>query len=413
MLACSLPFDAAHAKEALGALPAAGGVFALFGADAQAEPYLAKTPNIRRRLRRFLDARPTQSKRLELAGRVARIEYTLTGSAFETNLVLYEASRAAFGERARKRLHLKPPAFLRMAAKNPYPRLYVTNKVTKSAADDLFGPFASRAAAERYLDEMLNLFLLRRCTFDLDPDPKFPGCVYSEMKMCLAPCFQGCTDERYAEEAAAVRAFLETRGASLTEKLAAERDAASAELDFEKAAAVHARMQKVEGIAAQQGEAVRPLSRLRALIAQPAAEEGQVAVFLLDQGALAGPVLYSTLGMRLHNERSGSSSLYSQPVAVEAVPLDDAAAVRTTAVTATRDTLDRRLDEAYGALVESLPRRVDADTLADHLCLFTRWCYRPQAQRVGEAVFFEAGELPYKAAQRAISRVARNAAASL
>ncbi len=94
-----------------------------------------------------------------------------------------------------------------MTTENAYPRIYVTNKVTKSAFDDLFGPFPSRASAEKFSDEMLNLFELRRCHEDLNPDPAFPGCIYSEMKMCLAPCFKGCTDERYAKEAADVHAF--------------------------------------------------------------------------------------------------------------------------------------------------------------------------------------------------------------
>ncbi len=129
---------------------------------------------------------------------VDHIEYTVTGSEFESSLCLYQASLRAFGDRAKKRLRLRPPVFLRMSVDNPYPRVYVTAKISKTAANALFGPFPSRAAAERYADEMLNLFLLRRCTEDLNPDPAFPGCVYSEMKMCLAPCYKGCSDERYA-----------------------------------------------------------------------------------------------------------------------------------------------------------------------------------------------------------------------
>ena len=46
---------------------------------------------------------------------------------------------------------------------------------------------------------------MRRCVEDLNPDPAFPGCVYSEMKMCLAPCFRGCTDDEYRAEV--VRVF--------------------------------------------------------------------------------------------------------------------------------------------------------------------------------------------------------------
>src|SRR5271170_3209574 len=266
MLAHFLPFDPTNPAPTLAELPEQPGIFALFGADPKAEPYLARTTNLRRRLKRFLDAKPTQTKRLRLTERVDRIEYTATGSDFETTLALYNATLQTFGERARKRLHLRAPYFLRMTVKNRYPRVYVTNTITKSAAENLYGPFPSRAAAERFCDEALNLFLLRRCYPDLDPDPTSPGCVYSEMKMCLAPCFKGCTDERYAEEAARVEAFLATRGQSLLNELSKERDAASEELDFEKAATIHARIQKVEGVSALASDAVHPLSKLRAII---------------------------------------------------------------------------------------------------------------------------------------------------
>ncbi len=412
MLTVHLSFDAADPAAALSALPEKPGIFALFGADAKAEPYLARTTNLRRRLKRFLDAKPTQTKRLRLTERVIRIEYTITGSDFESAVVLYEASLQAFGERARKRLRLHAPYFLRMTVRNRYPRVYVTNAVTKANADCLFGPFASRAAAERFSDEALNLFQLRRCYPDLDPDPDFPGCVYSEMKMCLAPCFQGCTDERYAQEAGKVQAFLETRGQSLLDTLAGERDAASDGLDFERAAALHIRIQKVEAVAALASEAVHPLNRLCAVLIQPSAEPGHVALFLLKAGLLAGPAFYDTLGMRLHNEQSGSSSLYTHPFALEAVPLSEG--VPAAATPAARDTLEQRLGEAVACLEHPRVKGgTQTHTMADHLSLFTRWYYRSSTRRVGEAIFYDPGDpLPSKSIIRAISRVYRGAMSS-
>src|SRR5271154_6337539 len=129
MLAQTLPFDPTNPGPTLSALPEKPGIFALFGADPKAEPYLARTTNLCRRLKRFLDAKPTQTKRLRLTERVARIEYTASG--FESALALYQATLQAFGERARKRLHLRAPYFLRMTVKNRYPRVYVTNTITK------------------------------------------------------------------------------------------------------------------------------------------------------------------------------------------------------------------------------------------------------------------------------------------
>ncbi|MGB9031555.1 MAG: excinuclease ABC subunit C [Acidobacteriaceae bacterium] len=398
-----IPFNTA--QPAWEEIPTAAGVFALFGEDARAEPYISRTPNLRRRLRRLLDARPDQSKRLLLAGRVARIEYALTGSDFEARFRLYEATWAAFGERARKRLHLKSPSLLRMAVENAYPRVYVTNRVTKMAMEDLYGPFPSRIAAERFSEDMLDLFKLRRCVEDLAPDPAFPGCVYSEMKKCLAPCFKGCTDERYDEEAAAVQAFLRTRGGSLVEALKKERDGASQLTEFEKAADLHARLTKAEAVAAAVPEVVRAIAHLEGVVVQ-AAEAEHVALFRLARGSLSGPALFSVAGMRHPNEAAGSTSLYPQPVGtVEAVPLEG-----TVVTAASRDELEQRLETALAELTPAMERKARSQSrsgdVADYLCLFSRWYYRPQAKRVGEIVFAgEDGKVPAKAVLRAISRV--------
>jgi excinuclease ABC subunit C len=404
VLACSLAFDPGNPPWS--EIPARAGIFALFGADERAEPYLSRTPNLRNRLRRLLDPRPDQSKRLRLAESVARIEYTLTGSDFEGWLLLYDASLAAFGERARRRLHLKPPTFLRMAMENAYPRVYVTNRLTKSAMNDLFGPWPSRAVAESVLEDMLDLFLLRRCTDDLNPDPAFPGCVYSEMKKCMAPCFKGCTDERYTQEAAAVHAFLATHGQSLITELTRQRDAASAELDFEKAAEIHARIAKVESAAAEMPAAVHALAELSGVVVQPASQPDHVALFRLRNGTVAGPALFSVAGMRHQNEQSGSSSLFAQPVALEPVALGEGGAPLVKL--AARDELESRLDEALRSVPTGATARANMQQVADHICLFSRWYYRPQAKRVGEVVFAESGgEAPKKALLRAISRVWR------
>ena len=389
-------------------------MFALFGADPAAEPYISKATNLRRRLTRFLSPQPGQSRRLQLAGMVARIEYSTTGSDFESQLVLHSAAVEAFGERAIKRLKLRTPAFLKMASKNPYPRVYVTNKVTRSAEDSLFGPFPSKVAAERFCDEALNLFLLRRCVEDLNPDPAFPGCPYSEMKMCLAPCFKGCSDERYAEETAAVRNFLATRGESMVKTLEADRNRASDELEFEKAAQIHARMLKVEAVSSLASEIVRPLSELDAVILQPSADPLAVAVFLVTKGVLSGPALYSTIGMRHPNEQSGSSSLFAHPTAIEPVVLEDAGEATvpvTHTVTVSRDALEQRLDDVLNALRggQNGPSRTNAATLGAHLCLLTRWYYRPSAKRTGEIFFRDAdGAFAAKAILRGVSRVFRS-----
>ena len=444
----SIAFDPTDAKAALAQLPQRPAVFALYGADAKDEPYIGRTPNLRGRLERLLQPSPKHPRRLQLAGRVRRIAWRLTGSEFESLLTQFSLLEEIYGAKALERIHLRAPAFIRYLGGNPYPRIVVTNKPSQREAEWAYGPFASRAAAERFAEEALKLFLLRRCVEDLDPNPSHPGCVYSEMKMCLAPCYKGCTDERYAEESAAVESFLATRGDSKLVTLRVERATASAELEFEKAATLHAQVQKVEGVRALAPELVQPMNKLRALVLQasappavgptappavgpiaPSAPAADVAVFLYQQGQIRGPVMFSTLGMRIQNERSGSSSLFAQPMAIEAVPeehgsrdqgsgISEVSAAGTESASEAvpakppRGMLEARLEAVLAELMKQMtpPSAVERQ---GHLALLKRWYYRPEVKRVGE-VFFpdEDGSWPVKAILRGVGRVAAQSLAT-
>lgn len=411
----SLPFDPADPKAALSHLPQTAAVFALYGAEAHAEPYIGRTPNLRGRLARLLQPSPKHPRRLQLAGRVRRIVWQLTGSEFESLLLQFELLETVYGTKSLDRMHLGAPTFIRFLGSNAYPRITVTNRPSQREADWSYGPFQSRAAAERFADEALKLFLLRRCTDDLDPNPSHPGCVYSEMKMCLAPCYQGCTDERYSEEAGAVESFLATRGNSRLVVLRDQRDQASANLEFESAAALHAQVQRVEVVRSLAAELVRPLNQLRAVILQASANVDEVAVFLFDNARLRGPAPFSTLGMRIQNEQSGSSSLFAQPMAIEPVlelqppetSPSEPAPEPGVAVPARipRSVLESRMETALDAL--AVPSAPPSPTLRQgHLALLKRWYYRPEARRTGEIFFPDPeGRWPVKALLRGVGRV--------
>jgi excinuclease UvrABC nuclease subunit len=407
-------FDPADAKAALAQLPTSSAVFALYGAEAHAEPYIGRTPNLRARLARLLQPSEKYPRRLQLAGRVRQIRWRLTGSEFESLLVQFSLLEKVFGPKTLERMHLGAPAFIRFFGSNAYPRIIVTNHPSQREAGWAYGPFQSRAAAERFADEALKLFLLRRCTEELEPNPAHPGCVYSEMKMCLAPCYKGCSDERYAEEAAAVEHFLATRGDSRLITLRAQREDASANLDFEAAAALHAQVQRVESVKALTSELVRPLAQLHAVVLQASANPGEVAVFLYENGRLSGPAGFSTLGMRIQNENSGSTSLFAHPMAIEPIPEEQGLGTRDEGpgsgidapMKLARGVLEARMDAALAEL--SAPSGPTSATIRQgHLALLKRWYYRAEARRSGEIFFPDAEDRwPVKALLRGVGRVA-------
>jgi len=401
----TLAFSAENAEQAeaiLRSIPALPGVFALRGHNAADQPYLTRTADLRRRVKRLLNPPESQSKRLNLRDKVAAIEYCVTGCEFESTLTLYYAAAALFGyPEARRRLKLNTPFFLRFTVENAFPRVYSTNRLAKRSLAHFYGPFPSRVAADRYCDAVLDLFKLRRCYEDLAPYPEHPGCVYQEMKKCLAPCNQAHTPEgavAYAQEATAVEAFFNTHGESMLAQIAAERDQASADLDFERAAAFHAQHQKVKAAAALADELVQPIPQLRAVIVQRAAQRSaqaaaqqqdtspdRAAVFLLQGGCLLGPEPLSTLGVRAVKEQTSvGSSLFAQPLMLQAVPLGDPRVQ--TEVTAP-DSPELRAAKLIEALTAKASPSNDTALLSDHLSLLRRWYYRPEKQRTGEIFF--------------------------
>ena len=422
-----LPFRVDEAAEVLRGVPALPGVFALRGERAGDEPYLTRAADLRRRMTRLLAPPESQSKRLNLRDRVRTIEWTVTGSEFESLLVVYDAASAIFGAaEARRRLRLHAPYFLRLTMEHAHPRVYSTNRLAAGRSgrglDHTYGPFPSRAAAERYCDAALDLFRLRRCYEDLEVHPEHPGCAYGEMKKCMAPCNQTCSAEEYAAEGRAVEAFFRTHGQSMLEGIGAERERASAEMEFEQAAAAHERYSKVKAAVGLVDELVRPVPQLRAVIVQRAAEgEGEAsggleaAVFLLEGGSLIGPERLSTLGVRAVKEQTSvGSSLFAQPLMLQAVPLGEAEGV--TAVESPEVRAEGVLGRLEGRAASTqvsgarpgAPGAVaDLATLGDHLSLLRRWYYRPEKQRMGEVFLPNAdGSWPVRRILRGAARMA-------
>ena len=372
MLAQRLEFSPERDAEAFAAVPATPAVFLLRSADPAADPYATKTANLRRRLQRLLGASSAPSRKLNLRDRVRSIEYTSTGSDFESALLLYRLLRESFPRTYTDRLRFRFAPLIKLHLSNPYPRASVTSRLGRANGSALYyGPFASRAAAERFANDSLDFFKMRRCVDDLHPDPAFPGCIYSEMKMCLAPCFKGCSDSDYAEEVNRVRAYLDSGGHSLVREIEVARDDASGGLDFEAAAAFHARLEKLKPVTGQLPEIVRRLDRLTAVIVQRSATPDTVALFRVDGGCIAGPATFSIAAAADH----------TRPQSMES-----------------------RVEETLAEMQPATPSGVLATM--EQLAILKSWYYR--GSRTGEIFLADdKGNLPLRRLVRGISRVYR------
>jgi excinuclease UvrABC nuclease subunit len=250
-------------------------------------PYLARTGLLRRRLLRLLRQPSKTSRLLNLRETAVRVDYWLTGSRLESAMKLYELARHYFPEEYLDYLHLRLPPYLKVLERNEFPRCVVTSQLG-SARSLHYGPFRNRAAAEYFEAEFLDLFQIRRCQEDLVPSPEHPGCIYGEMGKCLRPCQEAVSKEEYAGEVARVLEFLKTDGESLLEAVIASRDRLSAEMEFEQAARLHKRAEKIEEMLRSRDELARHVERLHGIAVLPASQTGAVDLALVRGGYWEG-----------------------------------------------------------------------------------------------------------------------------
>ncbi len=191
-------------------------------------------------------------------------------------------------------MRLRPPAVLKVTLKNAYPRCIVTRRISVDStgtpsAGTYYGPFPSRKFALAFSERVLDFFKVRRCQIKIRRDPTFPGCLYSEMKMCLAPCFAGCSKEEYDAEVTRLVQFLDTDGNSLRAAIELEREKASDDLDFERAATIHKRIEKLDAALHGKPDLARRIQNLNAVILQRSAEDQTIAAFAMRSGHFADP----------------------------------------------------------------------------------------------------------------------------
>ncbi|HLH43505.1 MAG TPA: hypothetical protein VKV74_10990 [Bryobacteraceae bacterium] len=344
-----------------GDVPDRPAVFLLWAVEGK--PYLARTALLRRRLTRLVSDRERISRVLSLRAVAERVEYWLTGSQLESALIHLELARKHFPEDWPRLTRLRPPAFLRLTLDNPFPRTMITSRLGRGLS---YGPFSSRAAAERFEAGVLDLFQVRRCEENLAPSPAHPGCIYGEMNRCLRPCQQAVSASEYRAEAGRLERFLKTGGASLKEAAEAARDRMSAEMQFEEADRWHQRLTRIGEVQALCGDLARPLDRLHGVAVMPSAEPEAIELWFFLGGRWQEPRRVSLS----ENASAGSS-------------------------------LDRRLRELTGGLAPA------GEPDLEHLAILTRW--RGSSWRDGEWISFDdLNQIPFRRLVNALGRVAHS-----
>lgn len=276
----------------LAQVPARRGVFLL--ADESDRPILLTTAaSIRARLRGRLEAPDADRRKrtADLREVTRRIYWKLAGSHFETDWQYLELARAIWPKGYTRMLSWKPAWFVHVDPAEPFPHFVRTREVL-AAAGRYVGPFETARSADRFLEVLADGFDLCRDVQCLRRSPRGHRCAYGQMGRCLAPCDGTVSMDAYRRVVAGAAEFAAGRRLDHAGRLRERMRAAAAELAFERAAALKARLDRLSELDADACRHVAPAEEFRFLLLQRSGSRRKVSPFCVCRGTIeAGKAL--------------------------------------------------------------------------------------------------------------------------
>lgn len=154
-----------------------------------------------------------------------------------------------------------------------------------------YGPFASAGSVNTTINLLQKAFLLRSCS-DSYYENRTRPCLLFQIKRCAAPCTGEISTQGYDELVRQAEAFLSGKSNAVKTALARQMEAASEDLDFERAAVCRDRIAALSHVTASQG--INPQGVAEADVFGLAQEGGQtcVQVFFIRAGQNWGTRAY-------------------------------------------------------------------------------------------------------------------------
>ncbi|MGY6629696.1 MAG: excinuclease ABC subunit UvrC [Wenzhouxiangella sp.] len=212
--------------------------------------YVGKARNLKRRVGSYFN-RQDKGPRINLMVRkIARMEVSLTRTEAEALLLENEWIKAY---RPRFNINLrddKSYPWIRIDRRHAFPRISFYRGGRKNDAA-YFGPFSSAGAVRESLNQIYRLLGLRQCRDTVFANRSRP-CLQYQINRCSAPCVGYISQEDYARDVKAASEFLKGRNEAVIELLGERMQAASQNLEFEKAAALRDQIQSLQKVRASQ-----------------------------------------------------------------------------------------------------------------------------------------------------------------
>lgn len=220
------------AREFLGSLTEAPGVYRMIGADEEVL-YVGKAKNLKRRVASYFQKSHPSPRIAMMVARIERVDITAVRSEAEALILENNLIKS-----------LKPRYNILFRDDKSYPYIVLTGETfprlgyhrggfEKGAR--YFGPYPNGSAARESLHLLQRMFRLRTCENAVFANRSRP-CLLHQIKRCTAPCVGLVDGPTYGKDVRAASLFLDGRHSEVTDQLTARMQEAADRFAFEEAA---------------------------------------------------------------------------------------------------------------------------------------------------------------------------------
>ena len=222
-------------------VPNTPGVYKFF--NNQEIIYIGKAKDLKKRVSSYFGKSHKDRKTSQIRFLTDKVETFTTKNEVEALLLeqsLIKENKPRFNILLRDD---KTYPYIYFSLDHEYPGVY-SKRTKKSVDKKYFGPFVSSEAVKKSIKEIQKIFKVRNCSDNTFANRTRP-CIEFQMKRCSAPCVQKINKVDYFEDISSAKLFLTSSDTKTVERLTGEIDKAVSRLDFEKAAEIRDRLNRL------------------------------------------------------------------------------------------------------------------------------------------------------------------------
>ena len=212
--------------------------------------YIGKAKDLRKRVSSYFGKSFKDRKTSQIKFLTDKVETFTTKNEVEALLLeqtLIKENKPKFNILLRDD---KTYPYIYFSLDHEFPGVY--SKRTKKGVDKkYFGPFVSSEAVKKSIKEIQKIFKVRNCSDNTFSNRTRP-CIEFQMKRCSAPCVQKINKVDYFEDITSAKSFLSSSDKKTIERLTKDIEKAVSKLDFEKAAEIRDRLNRLNLIKEEQ-----------------------------------------------------------------------------------------------------------------------------------------------------------------